>query len=239
MTPDDLKEYNYPDNTIFFLHIAKTGGLTINQIFANNGVRYPKSYYGKILSLNTKKGKEKLVICHTQFSLHESLKNTKIIFFYRDPIERFISAFYYFKNKLNAPLLREFDTVNDLAELWNLNYVENVRNLNYLDKRGRNIKYTHLYKSLSCYVGTLNTLESLKDSLYFIGDFNNFDQEVKKMCNKIDIRNCNFGHKNSYKSFSKKIPKNKYLSEQTENNLKQYFAEDYKIIKWIKSNVGE
>jgi len=205
------KKYKYPDGSYYYLHIGKTGGLAIRELFGRNKLKF---FAG-----------------HIEANLCPSLKNTKIIFFYRDPIERFISAFYYYKFKLKLPYISEYNTPNDLAEVWNP-----TRKEFHIIKN--NSKCTHLWKTLFDYLGPIDNLEELKDSLFFVGNYdNNFPEEVRKMSEKMGLRNTKVIQKNRFNQFAgKNRVKDKNLSSLAKENLEQYFSEDYKIIRWIEEN---
>ena len=214
------KKLKYPkDGSYYYLHIGKTGGLAIRNLFSQNKLKWDKDIFASS-SL------------HLEDNLCPSLKNTKIIFFYRDPIERFISAFYYYKFKLKHSDLSKYDTPNDLAEVWNPTRKEFLIIKN-------NPKCVHLWKTLFDYLGPIDNLEELKDSLFFIGNFdNNFPEEVRKMSKKMGLRFTKvIDNKNTFRSFApRKKVKDKNLSSLAKENLEQYFSEDYKIIRWIEEN---
>ena len=216
-------KHKYPDNTYFYLHIGKTGGQSLANLFHNNGFVYTGADYGKLLTINTQVGKEKFVIGHTKFELDPSLSNTRIIFFYRDPIDRFISAFHYLKNKLKHPKLRNIN-LDSVAKNWSI----------FLEETTGDERLTHLKRTLADYTLGIENLQFLSDSLFFVGDYNNLEKEAEKLSDKMKLKYSKLIKKNTFESFSGKNKKEQ-LSDLGKNNLENYFSEDYKIIKWLKN----
>lgn len=192
------------DIMYIFLHIGKTGGSTINNYLRRAGLKFQ--------------------YLHTAHSLNKGMAGNKIFFFIRDPVARFISAFNYYRNNIMVKkwrdkdygVLKPFRTANQFAE-------SNIVPANF--------KLVHLYKTLSDYVGGIETLKYLcgQGSIYFVGRTEFLARDLLRLSDKLGLKRQKITRIHS--SFGKK----RGLSKLAKENLAARFSRDYEVIKYVNS----
>jgi hypothetical protein len=148
------------DKRISFVHVPKTGGLSIVNFLSKNGfepIYNEKNYNG----------------VHTPF---EVLKNLQLDYdfcfsIFRDPIDRFVSALNYF-----YPSIQDYDQFifQEIKKFNNLN--DNINSLLFRQQ----VKY---YPP-DCKIIKFEKIEFLKiilkNNIFLDGDLENFNQQKKK-----------------------------------------------------------
>lgn len=201
--------YTKNNKTIFFSHIPKTGGSSVDLLFQQ--AKYNKTFYG---------GDKKISFQH-RHSLDEDLINEKnnynIIYeftVFRNPLERLLSEFF----------MRSHNHLNKTSEDFH-NFTIDILNTYELDKF---INDNHIRPQV----------EFISENMD-IFKFNEWDKLVEKLKVYDDEFSDKFPHINhatDYKNtlyFSSEIlgwrPK-----KETEEIVKEFYKEDYKIYKGLK-----
>ena len=122
------KDLSEKEKTVIFLHIPKTGGLTLTKIAKKNydsssiyEVRNAKVDIDKFRQLSIEeKRKIKLLAGHVRFGIHEDIpQQSTYITMLREPVERVISAYFYMRSTPNHPFHKKIsqkDTFEDFLE---------------------------------------------------------------------------------------------------------------------------
>jgi len=203
---------NLNKNLIYYIHIGKTGGTLLKSIFLNK----KNNIYS--LSEDTK--------------LYELDTNQKYIVSIRDPISRFISAFYSRRNKseiyskqffsIEAIGFYLYKNANNLAEdLYSKNILKTI--LSHISMRciptlNENIFYWFDIQDLK-----KNPPSFIFENSSFIEDWKIFSEKFgfhkQEIFNNVDKENRTIG-------------KEEYLSEKAKENLKRYYKKDIKIYNY-------
>jgi hypothetical protein len=206
------------DKIIKILHIPKTGGTAIRDSI--NPLLIEKKLNDKIL-----------VTSHSDSLINDEKYN--YIFFLRNPIDRFVSAFIsrYRKGypKYNIEwtesekfYFEKFKTPNELGE----NLYKTDESINMI----KNI--SHLNNSFYRFFRSEENLERCKDKILFVGITENLNKDFYKMCDKLKLKNVKLLQDDI---LIHKTPEDynymKFLSEESINNLKKYYEKDFKMIE--------
>lgn len=201
-------EYNeyYGNKTYNFIHIPKNAGESIQKLI-NNTKDLPINY-----------------IFH---GYPRKMSNEIVIL--REPIDRFISAFYYRKQKYYEKNKVDFDkikTPNDFAiSLYTKN--SNYKNALNIWKQQDGNHHKILGNEINCNWVFAPQYLYFNNPKYVLR-FENLDNEFK-MCLK-DIgynKNLNIPKKN----YTNSIKKDKYLSDIALKFIHEYYQEDFKLLK--------
>lgn len=113
---------NEVKRTLVFVHIPKTGGSTLNavldkqyeKIFSIDGLR-PKDSLEQFKSMDKKqRASYEVIRGHLTLQLIEYISNPILLTLLRDPVDQFISSFYYLKR---ATLNRNHGAVKDMENI--------------------------------------------------------------------------------------------------------------------------
>lgn len=182
------------DKGYTFIHVNKCGGKSINDILSKYSKDYNLIYqevHGLVGRPVTKKTPGKLIL------------------FVRDPIDRFISSYWYFRRNHYLPDL------NDLVE----EICDNDYRRNEVFNRNLHFGY-----SLSSYLVNVDDLD-----FYFVGTTENIKQDVQKLMKKISDENSTPNEYTLY-HLNRTKRKNKKLSKKSVNFLKKFYERDYFIL---------
>ena len=193
-------DYKIDDpNKICFIHLPKTGGITVWETLKNNNFplySFPKN------SL------------HNPVSLYCSAKKFRYVTVMRNPIDRVYSQFFMYK-KLK----------------------ENISNHGLI----LTLKTQLAFKNLACqyYSGLIdenvderifNIAKENLNKFFFIMNFDNFEEDLKKLFNKLNINSkITIEHKN--KSVYKKI------SQEEKEAIEIYNYWDLKLYEHFEKNI--
>jgi len=212
---------------VHFLHIGKTGGTSIKYALKNDKKPF----------IN-----EKYIIfspAHA-FTLKDSLPGEKVFFFVRDPIDRFISGFYFKKRKGMPKIYTEwkpaekeafetFNTPNELAISLSKKD-ENIRKIAIKSMKS----IGHVKSSYWDWFGDEKYLLSRIQDIIFVGTQKNLDKDfihLKKILNlpkNLELPKDNF---NKHKS-----PENldKYLNPKAVKNLTEWYSKEFQFLKLLE-----
>lgn len=216
------KKYRNSNINNFFIHVGKCGGLTINKYLIENNLNFNHIHIKK---LNLIRKDDKFLIC------------------LRNPIKRFISAYYYSQSKIildklhspNFPrkimlmnqnkIFNKYKNVNNLINdlKINKNIVNGKRNIepNYIQ---------HVKEDINYYLGDI--LDNIKnEQIIGITCQETLNEDLKRIFN--------YELKTS-KNINEQYKDPEYLTLTDENYkiLKDYLKKDYEIIdKLYKRNL--
>tara|TARA_B100000242_G_scaffold232924_1_gene172905 strand:- start:820 stop:1416 length:597 start_codon:yes stop_codon:yes gene_type:complete len=190
------------DNKFIFLHIPKTGGTIIEKSLKKD---YKESYYGVDRSVVGVQPKQ-----HLPFDKLISNFDKKNVFsftFVRNPFDRILSSYLNYPHQDKMP---DFDKYIDMVK----NVVENKL---YLTQGFIGLNDISHFIPMTIMIGN--------NELDFIGRFENFDNDIKKLheisgiknIDKIKIKKSNENYQTFYSERNKKI-----VSELYADDLKKF-----------------
>ena len=208
---------------INFIHIPRTGGSSFK--YAMKKGCYDHGYFN---DSNINLEKYTVVLNgHGQKLVGNS------IFFIRDPAERFVSSFWgrYNQGKplyhgIWMPEEREsfelFKTPNQLAEAIGSKKAKFAMN-----------SIQHVNAGLSDWLVNEDYLLGELNSVFFVGRTSHLSEDFEILKKKLDIGD-NYKLPDDFKKRNKIASCDKRLSAKAINNLKEWYKEDYELIKIIK-----
>lgn len=215
-----ILSYITSKETIHFLHIGKTGGTSLKVMLESN------------------KFKKFNIIVHShEFTFLDVPKNDLVIFFLRNPIDRFVSGFYSRKRKgqptYNVPWNEEekiafetFETPNALAE--KLSSEINVEKKQAIFAMNA---IRHVNTHFNDWLVDENFLTHHKNQIFYIGFQESFEEDIKKLYNKLTKKHLNT---NIEKAHQTNNMVDKTLSDKAIENLTKWYANDLKMYAFCK-----
>lgn len=205
-------------------HIGKTGGETLGKFLKKHNI--PCSF------VHVQKTKEKSIKI-----LKRKTKN-KIITI-RDPIDRIISIFNFWKSLLGtdyhkshtrmiSKYFKKFNSINDLVD-----------GLRKQDKTAIEAYETiiHFRQGYTYYLGCVDNIEKNKHAIFYIIQLENYKEDFDKLHNYLS-KKYSFSFDSNYLETSKikyNYPKETYLSEENKIFLKEFLKEEYTIYDYLVS----
>lgn len=218
----NYKFRNYNDDQIFFFHISKCAGTALRDVF---------NEINKNSNINILRFGHAVKSKHVNFS-----KKNRYVVNIREPLDRFLSAFYDRKRSKNLVNVDEIDCfknfpdANKLAETLSANNFELRNKAIYAMKKIElvNHHYSHWFD--------LNFIEN--NEPFFIFEQENIEEDFKRFCEKINYnKNINLKIVNKNETF----PEKPILTEKSINNLKRYLSDDliiYQKLLSLKKKLG-
>ena len=232
---EGLIKKNY--NIIYYFHIAKTGG----------------QYTWSILDhINSIQNKFKFIYLPHKVNIKyvDLTKCDFVLFNFRDPIERFISAFNYRRikflygesakiNLFEQLAFKIVNSPNNLAEnLISNNFIKrkyslfSLKNIQHLSRQSEMLNLNKI-KSYQDKIYPINIKKIEHQLTYFLNEILkiDFDKKIFVEKNKNDFF---YARDNSKKKkIGSEILNDFFLSEKSKENLKQLYNDDYLIIKYL------
>ena len=187
-----------------FIHIPKNAGTSLRNILDNS--KYSKT----------------IPISFVPHSYPEKRSNEIVIL--RDPIDRFISAFYYSKQKWANDLNKQFIDPNELAEALadknNLKHniafdmISNNSDHTVLGKKTRYL-WTYMPQSTWC----INNPKYILRYEYLESDFNKLLKQI------------GYKHYIELPKSNKSVHYNSYLSDKAKDFIYNFYESDYDLLK--------
>lgn len=214
------------DGVIGFIHIGKTGGAALRTLLALHQKRTPDAnirVFGHQLTLP---------------EFFAEFPNGRIIFFVRDPISRFVSAFnsrlrrgrprFNAKwSKDEAIAFRHFGRPVELAEA-----------LSADDPRRRAaaedamLAIRHVRRGLSHYLVSVDTLEVNKARIFLIGAQETFEQDVAILKKKLKIDEDLFPPADDVNAHRTPTDMDRTMSDLGAANLHKRLENEYRLYEW-------
>ena len=216
-----------------FIHIGKTGGSTVG------------SFLKKHISIKE---------IHNQKPVYNP--NTKYIIWIRDPIQRFISAFYMSYGIINdnlqiggkaiydengkfkrdawsteyIDLINYFKTPNNLALALSSTHPDNDKAQTLLSYTNTGIGFQHMKAGHAWYLLHNDFIHKAKDNIIFVGTQENLQEDLEKLKGLLNIPRY---HQPENKRVNT-VNYDKYISQEGIANLKKFYEDDYTLIKILK-----
>lgn len=163
-----------------------------------------------------------------------NLDDMKFIFFVRNPISRFSSAFMFsmiddYFPKQNCINIRTkygiFKTPNDLAEAI---YTEDDE-LRTLAQNAMNNIY-HM-DSIKRYLISCENIKKNKDKILFVGRFEHFSEDIENLCKLCNVTlPANIPHFHDLAQHHSDYRDVTKLTKKAKDNLKKWYSDDFKLI---------
>lgn len=215
-----------PDHCV--LHIGKTAGTALMSVLKQHLRRVPDA---------------PIAAFHHSMTLprlRERYPDAKVVFFVRDPIERFVSGF---NSRLRQGLPRHhhawtpaeqaaferFATANALAEALSANSVEELT-----AAREAMLSIGHVRQSLADFLDSPAFLQREGRCIAFIGEQSAFDSDLAVLRRLLDIDPDILAPADDVGSHRMPAGMNRFLSEQALANLRDWYAADYPILEWCR-----
>ncbi|HEX3447678.1 MAG TPA: sulfotransferase family 2 domain-containing protein [Isosphaeraceae bacterium] len=105
-----------PDRPLFYLHVPKSGGTSVNVLLrrsfpAEQGVRWLEYYPRRLADNSAGLGRHPCYSGHVVYRFRDLLPaRTAVMTFLRDPVDRAVSAFYFFRSQGREKLAEEQTT---------------------------------------------------------------------------------------------------------------------------------
>lgn len=189
---------NKSQETHYFVHIHKNGGSSIKEMLKNNdiNIKYVGHNYPEI--------------------------NQNEIVILRDPIDRFISAFYYGKENYPNANTKHFNTPNE--------FIENIINVS-----SKKHKYTkHIFENSKTH--TINGEKSTSwtwtpqykwfNNPKYVLRFTNLEEDFNKC-----LKDIGYDKKISIPKKNTSTHKDTYLSEKSIAFLKEHYRKDFELLE--------
>jgi hypothetical protein len=206
---------------LHFLHIGKTGGSAIK--FALGGDRIIDNY---------------AIFLHPhRFKLRDIPNGEGFFFFLRDPISRFVSGFHSRQRQGQPRLFKKwtfqekeafeyFKTPNDLAlALSSLNKEENTKAQNAMQNIGHIRTHYWLWFENEAYFKSRNS------DLFFVGFQESLDKDFDDLKVLLNLPESVKLPEDELHAHRNPARLDKHLDSQSIENLRRWYAEDYKFIE--------
>jgi hypothetical protein len=211
----------FKKKVIHFLHIGKTGGTTLTKMLDTHKFR-----------------KFKIKIHSHDFKFTDVTGDELIIFFLRNPIDRFVSGFYSRKrmgkpvynvpwNKDEIKAFEAFETPNELAEML-------CSDEDSLKKKAEDAMkgIRHVNTHFKDWLIDEEYLIKHKNQIFYIGYQETFNSDVKKLYKKLTK---NTYSKDIAKEHQARGKSDKFLSEKAIRNLKEWYEHDFKLFQFCQT----
>jgi hypothetical protein len=214
---------------VHFLHIGKTGGTSIGYAL-KPFYRLPKY----------------IVVLHSHsVKLDDIPLHDKVFFMLREPISRFVSAFFSRKRKgypryyqdwsaIEQEVFTQFDTPNQLAEAL-LSTSQDIRNL--AQKGMKNI--FHVRNSYLDWFKSIEYFESRKTDIFYIGFQETLQQDFENLKRKLSLPKTLELPTDPVKAHISPEGYNKKLSESAISVLTDWYAKDIEFYQYCKNIAPE
>jgi len=233
---DKYREVAKNENKILVhcLHIGKTGGTAIKYAIGLKGQPYIDDKH--------------IIIGHRHsFKLQDIKPGEKCFFVYRDPLDRFVSAFYSRKRKGAPRIYREwnkgeklafeqFSTPNELALALN----DSNENIQKSAANAMNSIH-HISSSYWDWFGDEEYLLSRKNDIIFIGNQRQLNNDFIKLKSILNLPDHLSMPTDPVKMHKNPDGVDKKLDEQAIENLKSWYTKDYAfldVVEKIKSELN-
>jgi hypothetical protein len=209
-----------------FLHIGKTGGTAINTVFrkcVRRGVGSHVAIYPHTFNLK---------------QIVEGNLTQKVIFFVREPVSRYVSAFNSRLRqgrprhdkpwtKREARAFDRFKTPNQLAEALSSHHPE-LREEAAAAMRG----IAHLRRNYKHYLGSVELLEQQRDRIFFVGTTENLTNDFSILRKLLNVpENLKLPH-GEFKAHRTPEGFDTHVTELGRTNLHNLYVEEYRIYEW-------
>ena len=223
--------------SLHFIHIAKTGGTSLEDFLINNNVKFNSHHLVK-----------------PQVPVDE---NEKYLILIRNPLKRFVSTFnyyfslinqdlskissnitihnclspyftykkltknYYFSSEIDSNII-SFKDANDLAESLTSD------NLQIKNKAKNLCNYNH-FLGLGFYLNNGEFIEKYKNNIAWVGKLETINEDIDKLKEILNLDN---------NLYIKRLRENKnelskFLSDKAINNLINFYDNDYKTLDML------
>jgi hypothetical protein len=208
---------------IHFLHIRKTGGTALlNSLRAFEATDFV------------------LLDQPHSVRLMDVPRGDQVIFFLRNPAQRFVSGFYdrlrqglprYNRpwSRAEAFVFSRFKTPNQLALGLTSKNRTTVRDAEYSISKVR-----HLSSTYSQSLGSIEYIRSRLDDLYFVGFQENLDQDFQRLKKKMSMPGSIELTRDNRLAHKMPVHFDRRLSDQALHNLEAIYSEDYRIYNFLK-----
>lgn len=222
----------YGIEKVHFIHLGKTGGSSIKEALS----KFPQDNLSKFKY-------RKIIFYHRhEFTLKGIPEGQKFFFSVRDPIKRFLSAFYAAKRQ-DLPRYKSpwsegekrafsfFETPNDLAKSLYSQHAELGERAEAAMKSIRHIKTSYWF-----WFDNEDYFLKRKDDLVMVLQQESLKEDFARLKTKLGLPKEVSLPKDRIIAHSGDSNEDRNLEEISIQNLKRWYARDYEFLEFLRSN---
>ena len=205
-------------NAVHFLHIGKTGGTAIKEAIAH-----------------APSHKFNLIVHRHSFRLRDVPIGQKVFFFLRDPLRRFVSGFLSRQRRgqprydshwtpSEAWAYERFSTADQLAAALSS---DSIQQQQAAIKAMKGIN--HVNRPLWYWFHNRAYLMTRKEDVLFIGFQENLATDFRLVCQLLGLDQADLP-RDSIRAHQNPTTTDRHLSSVAEENLRKWYAEDFRLI---------
>jgi hypothetical protein len=212
------------DCRLCMIHIGKTGGTALKFVLSQH---------------NQRRTSDLIELYRHEMTLPilvDKSRVTRAIFFVRDPVARYVSAFnsrfsrVHGNKRLNWSAeerfaFSRFTEPNELAEA-----LSNSSQRPDAERAMRGIQ--HVREPLSFYLGSVDFLDTNKDRIFFIGRQEAFDHDVVRLQRMLRVEPEILPPTSIPDANRTRPTMSTQLTRRATDNIKAWYQEDYPILEW-------
>lgn len=231
-------------NTIIFVHIPKTAGTTFLHILSNNfdpalsytipGLDIQNSIEAFKSMNKNKKHDLKLIKGHFTLNLHQELphQNYTYITFLRDPIDHFISTYFFIKRNKDHNYYEQVNKMNSIDEFIDFRIKNNQDNLQtrHLSGSATDMSYNPINFAQEGEKYFSIAKDNLTNLIQYCFIMESFDESLVFLKNKLGWKNI------YYESFNvtRNRPQKEKFSEETISKIEKTCIYDLQLYEFAK-----
>ncbi len=189
-----------PDRPLFYLHVPKCGGSSVNAMLrrafpAEKGVRWLEHHPQRLDDNSAGLGRHPCYSGHVAYRFRDQLPaRTAVMTFLRDPVDRAVSAFYFFRS-LGRAMLAEEQTIPGSERCCELSLDEfleaepHAARVNLGNVQTWMFSQLHMYHVSPWRPLTRADLDEARRNLErvaFVGVTDRFDESIRVLCRMCD-----------------------------------------------------
>lgn len=214
---------------VHLLHISKTGGTAVKDAIRAN-----------------KPGQEYALFLHQHNTQFKNIrKGDKVVFFLRDPVSRFVSAFYSRKRqgqprynrawtRKEKTIFEEFTTADQLASVI---YSEDIQLATKAQSAMKAIG--HVKTHYGFWLENSDYLESRRSDIFYIGFQESLEEDFFRLKKRLKLSSELKLPSDDSAAHKTPASEDKHLSSQAIENLRCWYEADYRLMEFCRQIASE